>query len=194
MNVRTEQRPRAPAAIVPAKPPAPTAPAVRKHLQTLELLLDALKASAAALALASARAEPGAQAALAALHGKILAAEFEISCNPAARILASKEDSAAEASWREAIQTMDPEEIIAGLSKEGCCHRCTPGINGGCVITASAPYAGDTCGHPVRSRHLFPLDEAGRTLFPYRMVPRALEIYLAASRRLKVHTSPTARP
>jgi hypothetical protein len=82
--------------IVSDTPPAPTAIAVRAHRQTLEALLDALKASAAKLALASARGEAGAQDALAALYLKIRATEFEIECNHQAAELATREDAAAE--------------------------------------------------------------------------------------------------
>jgi hypothetical protein len=186
MNVRTEQRPRALAAIVPAKPPAPSAPAVRAHRQTLELALDALKAGAAELALASARGRAGAQDALAALHRKVGDIEFEIKCHSLAVDLATTQDGDAFAAWRAAVQQLEPEQVIEGLSKEGCCHRCIPGES--CVITSSVTHAGSTCGHPIRERHLFPLDEAGRTLFPYRDNPRALEIYQAAARKLKVST------
>jgi hypothetical protein len=173
-------------AIVPDTPPAPTAKAVRGHRQTLELALEALKAGAAKLALASARGKAGAQDALAALYLKIRATEFEIECNHQAFELAKREDAAAEVEWRAAIQTMDPEEIIGGISKNSCCSRCTPGFNGGCVITASAPYAGSTCGHPVKERHLFHLDPNGKRFFPYRDNPRASEIFDAACKKLNV--------
>jgi hypothetical protein len=172
--------------IVPIEPPAATAKAVRAHRRTLELSLDALKAGAAQLALASARGEPGAQDDLAALCLKIWTTEFEIFCNHAAAELATQQDTAAEVSWRQSIQTMDPEEIIAGIGKELCPHRCTPGINGGCVITASAPYAGSTCGHPVKQRYLFHRDEKGQWKFPYHDNPRASEIFDAACEKLNV--------
>jgi hypothetical protein len=167
-------------------PPAPTARAVRAHRQTLELSRDALKAGAAELALASARGKAGAQDALAALCGKIRATEFEIECNNAAFELATQEDAAAEVAWRAAIQTLDPEEIIAGITKEGCCRRCTPGIPGGCVLTASAPHAGGECGHPIIQRHLFHVDDTGRRKFRHRDNPQASKIFDAACQKLNV--------
>jgi hypothetical protein len=172
--------------IVPIKPPAPTAKAVRAHRQTLELSLEALKASAAKLALASARGKTGAQDALAALDLKIRTAEFEIVCNHAAAELATQEDADAEVAWRAAIQTMAPEEIIAGIGKDVCCGRCTPGIPGGCVITASAPYAGGVCCHPVRERHLFYINDRGLRQFRYRDDPQSSRIFDAACKRLGV--------
>ena len=172
--------------IVPIKPPAPTAKTVRAHRKTLELSLKALQASAVELALASARGKAGAKDALAALYLKIRSTEFEIECNHAAAELATQEDAAAEVAWRAAIQTMAPEEIIAGISKESCCRRCTPGIPGGCVITASAPYAGDACGHPIRERHLFYIDDRGLRKFRYRDNPQASRIFDAACKRLGV--------
>jgi hypothetical protein len=171
---------------VAVDPPAPTAKAVRAHRRMLELSLDALKARAAQLALASARGEPGAQAALSALHGKIQATEFEIGCNPAAFELASKEDADAEATWRAALQTIEPAMIVEGISKEQCCRRCTPGIPGGCVITAAAPHAGGTCGHPIRERDMFSRDQNGRRQFPYRHSARASAVFDAACEKLKV--------
>src|SRR5258706_12558706 len=94
---------------IPLDPPAPTAKAVRAHRRTLELSLDALRASAAELALASARGRTGAQDAFAALYGKIRAPEFEIECNHQACELAAQEDGAPEIAGRAAIQTLDPE-------------------------------------------------------------------------------------
>lgn len=172
--------------IVPIDPPAPTAKDVRAHRRTLDLSLDALKAGAAELALASARGRVGAQDALAALHWKIRATEFEIECSHQAYELAMREDAAAEVAWRAAIQTMDPEEIIAGIGKESCCRRCTPGIVGGCVITASAPYAGSACGHPVKERHQFNRDETGQRLFRYRDTPQASKVFDTACKKLDV--------
>jgi hypothetical protein len=171
---------------VPLEPPAPTAKAVRAHRQTLELSLRALQASGAELALASARGKAGAKDALAALYLKIRATEFEIECNHAAAELSTQEDAAAEVAWRAAIQTMDPEEIIAGIGKDSCCGRCTPGIPGGCVITASAPYAGGACGHPIRERHLFYINDRGLRQFRYRDDPQSSQIFDAACKRLGV--------
>jgi hypothetical protein len=172
--------------IVPATPPAPTAKAVREHRRTLELSLDALKAGAAQLALASARGEPGAQEALAALHGKIQATEFEIGLNYAAVELGSQEDAAAEAAWRASLQTMDPAAIIDGIGKEQCCKRCTPGVPGGCVISAAAPHAGGICVHPVRERDMFSRDANGKRQFHYRHSARVSAVFDAACEKLKV--------
>lgn len=168
------------------KPPAPTAKTVRAHRQTLELSLTALRASAAELALACARNKAGARDALGALYLKIRQTEFELECNHAAADLATQEDAAAEAAWRAAIQTMDPEQIIEGIGKEKCCDRCTAGSPGGCVISASAPYAGGACVHPIREKHLFHLDDRGRRLFRYSDTPQASRIFDAACRRLGV--------
>jgi hypothetical protein len=172
--------------IVPMKPPAPTKPAVLAHRKTLEMERDALRAGAVALALASATGDRGARKALAALPAKLAALQFEIDLNHEARELAEKEDAAAQVTWRAAIQTMDPVEIVAGIGKDSCCGRCMPGIPGGCVLTASAPHAGSTCSHPVRERHLFHRDEAGRRIFPHRHNPRASRVFDAACDKLKV--------
>jgi hypothetical protein len=171
----------------PRTAPAPTATSIRAYGKTLALALDAMKLGAAEAALASARGKPGAKDALANLCWRIKATEFEIELNDQAVALAMAEDAAAEAAWRAAIQEMDPEEIIEGIGKDVCCGRCTVGVF--CVITAAAAHAGPVCGHPVKSRHLFQIDQAGRVLFPYRDTPRAREIYAAACRKLRVPTS-----
>jgi hypothetical protein len=171
---------------VSLKPPAPTAKAVRAHRKTLELSLLALKESAAALALASARGKVGAKDALAALYLRIRATEFEAECNYAAAELATQEDAAAEVAWRAAIQTLSPDEIIAGIGKDSCCSRCTPGIPGGCVLTAMAPHSGGTCSHPIRERHLFYVNDRGMREFAYRNSPQAAMVFDAACERLKV--------
>jgi hypothetical protein len=172
--------------IVPLKSPAPTRPAVLAYRKTLEIERDTLKASAAALAFVSAKGDSAAREALAAIPGRLAALQFEIDLNHECQELAHAEDAAAEIAWRAAIQAMDPEAIIEGLSKESCCHRCTPGIHGGCVLTASAPYSGGTCAHPIRERHLFYVDSEGRRLFRYRDNPTASAIFDAACRRLGV--------
>src|SRR2546421_4665246 len=135
--------------IIPTAPPAQRAPAVRAHRKMLEIERDALRAGAVELALASALGDPTAKAALAALPAKLAALQFEIDLNHQAHELQQGHDAAAEVAWRASIQTLPPEEIIEGLDRESCCRRCQPGINGGCCITASAPYAGGVCGHPV---------------------------------------------
>ena len=167
-------------------PPAPSAPTVRKHRKMLEIERDALRASAAELAFASAKADSVAREALAAIPGRLAALQFEIDLNHECQLLAHAEDAAAEAAWRTSIQTLPPEEIIAGINKESCCRRCTPGIHGGCVITASARYSGGTCNHPVRERHLFQIDNQGMRKFAYRDNPQASRIFDAACEKLKV--------
>jgi hypothetical protein len=136
--------------------------------------------------LESARGKAGAKDALGALYLKIRSTEFEIECNHAAAELAAQQDAAAEIAWRKSIQELDPEEIIAGVGRDSCCGRCTPGSPGGCVITASAPYAGGTCGHPIREKHLFHLNDQGRRIFRYRDNPQASRIFDAACKRLGV--------
>jgi hypothetical protein len=173
-------------AIVPDTPPAATKPVVMAHRRTLELERDVLRAGAIEFAVASAMGDVDARNTLAALPAKLAALQFEIDLNHQAQELAHAEDAAAETAWRASIQTMDPAEIVEGISKELCCRRCTPGINGGCVITASAPYAGSTCGHPVKERHLFHRDEKGQWNFPYRSSPQASRVFDAACEKLGV--------
>jgi hypothetical protein len=166
--------------------PKQTANAVRAHRRKLELSRDALRAGAPELALASARGEPGAREEMAALSGKIHALQFEIDCNHAAYELAFKQDAAAEVAWRASIQTLAPEEIIDGLGKDCCPRRCTPGIAGGCVLTAASPYSGAHCAHPVKERHLYSRDGTGRRQFPHRDNPQALRVFDAACEKLNV--------
>jgi hypothetical protein len=168
------------------KPPAPTAKAVLAHRKKLETERDGLRTGAAALALASARGDADAQAALAAIPAKFAAIQFEIDLNHDAYELAHKQDADAEVAWRESLQSMNPEDLIAGINKGECCHRCQPNSPQGCVITASASYSGGTCAHPVRERHLFYLNGQGRRVFQYRDNPQASRIFDAACRRLGV--------
>jgi hypothetical protein len=169
---------------VPMKPPAATRPVVRAHRRTLELERDNLRAGAIELALRSAMGNLDARNTLAALPAKLAALQFEIDLNHQAQELAHAEDAAAEIAWRASIQILDPEDIIEGINQISCCGRCAQGVS--CVITASAPYAGAECGHPIRQKHLFHLDDRGRRLFPYRDVPQAARVFDAACRRLKV--------
>jgi hypothetical protein len=166
--------------------PKQTASALRPHRRKLELERDALRAGAPELALASARGEPGAREEMAALSGKLQALQFEIDCNHEAYELASKQDAAAEVAWRAAIQTLDPNDIIDGLGKDCCPRRCTPGITGGCVLSAAAPHAGAHCAHPVKERHLYSRDLGGRRIFPHRDNPQASRVFDAALDRLKI--------
>jgi hypothetical protein len=171
---------------IPMKPPPATRPAVIAHRRTLELDRDALRAGAIELAFASAMGNLEARNTLAALPAKLASLQFEIDLNHQAQELGHAEDAAAEVAWRASIQTMDPEQIIEGLGREKCCDRCTPGSPGGCVISASAPYAGGACVHPIREKHLFHLDDRGRRIFRYRDNMQASLIFDAACRRLRV--------
>jgi hypothetical protein len=166
------------------KPPAPTAMAVRAHRRTLELERDALRAGAAALALASARGDQSAREALAALPARHAALTFEIDLNGEAVELAQNEDAAAEKVWRAAIQTLPVDEIIAGISPDSCCRRCTPGSPGGCVLSGGARFAGSSCYHPVREA--FPNDAQGKRVFPLAADPQAANVFFAACEKLKV--------
>ena len=172
--------------IVPLTPPAPTATAILAHRKKLEAERDALQTGAAELALKSARGDTAAQAALWAIPEKQAGIQFEIDQNHAAYELAAKQDSDAETAWRAAVQTMDPADIIEGIGKECCCLRCTPGVAGGCVLSAGAPHAGGSCVHPVRERNIFRLNETGKREFLYRHSARASAVFNAACERLKV--------
>jgi hypothetical protein len=172
--------------IVSIEPPAATKPAVMAHRRTLELERDVLRAGTIELAVASAMGDVDARNTLAALPAKLAALQFEIDLNHQAQELAHAEDAAAETAWRKSIQTMDPEEIIAGIGKNLCCSRCTHGIPNGCVITASAQYAGSTCAHPVKQKHLFCRDEKGQWNFPFRSSPQASRVFDAACEKLGV--------
>jgi hypothetical protein len=173
-------------AIVPAKPPAPSAPAVRTYRRTLELERDVLRAGAIELAVASAKGDSAAREALAAMPGRLAALQFEIDLNFEAVEQARKLDADAEAAWRTLLQAMDPKDLIAGIGRDACCHRCTPGSPGGCVITASAPHSGGACGHPIRERHLFHINERGLREFRYGDNPQSARIFFAAVERLGV--------
>jgi hypothetical protein len=169
-------------------PPAPTARAVLAHRKKLETERDALRVDAADLALRSARGDTTAQAALWAIPARQAGIQFELDQNRAAYALAEKQDSDAEIAWRASIQTLPPEEIITGINRDECCHRCQPNIAGGCVLSAAAPYAGATCMHPTRmgSFHQFGINEFGKRIFPYRNTPQAAKAFDAACDKLNV--------
>jgi hypothetical protein len=172
--------------IVPLTPPAPTAKAVRVHRKKLEAERDALQTGATELALKSAQGDTAAQAELRAIPAKQVGLQFEIDQNHAAYELAAKRDSDAETAWRASLQTMDPADIIEGIGKECCPRNCTPGVAGGCVISAGAPYAGGTCVHPVRERDIFYINSNGKREFQYRHSARASAVFDAACEKLKV--------
>jgi hypothetical protein len=171
--------------IVPLKPPAPTKPAIVAYRKTLEIERDALKASAAALAFASAKGDSAAREALAAIPGRLAALQFEIDLNHECQQLAHAEDAAAEIAWRAAIQAMNPAAIIQGISKEQCAPRCLRGTPGGCVLSGGDPYASSCC-HPILEKHLFSRDGRGMRLFTFRHNPQASAVFDAACDFLKV--------
>jgi hypothetical protein len=175
-----------PEKIVAVQPPQPTAPAVRAHKRALMRALEALQASAPELALESAKGQFGASDALINLGSKITAIEYELSLHDQVLALGMAEDAAADASYRSSIQTMDPNEIISGTTRDSCCAKCSPGAPGGCVISAPAARSGGICVHPVTQKHLWSRDETGRVAYPYEDCPRSYELYLAACRKLKV--------
>jgi hypothetical protein len=166
------QRMGRPEKLVAAEPPAPRAPLVLSRLRSVRGELAELKLQIPACALASAEGKPGARESLAELGRKISEAEFEIGCHSAARGQAEWQDEQSMAEWKAEVQTLDPAEIVAGISKEQCCSRCTPG---NCVITGSDPYAGP-CAHPALVGAL--------ELQRYVDNPRIAEIYSAACAKL----------
>jgi hypothetical protein len=173
--------------IVPMRPPASSIPAVKARRLALELERDALRAGAVVFAVDSALVgDLDARNRLAAIPAKLAALQFEIDLNHEAQQLAHETDVARETAWRAAVQSLEPKEILAGIGKDSCCARCTPGSPGGCVLTAGAPFSGSTCSHPVKERHQFQLNEIGKRIFPYRHSPQASRIFDAACEQLKV--------
>jgi hypothetical protein len=173
--------------IVPDTPPAPTAKAVLAHRKKLDIERDALCAGGADLALKSAQGDTDAQAELRAIPAKQVGLQFEIDQNRAAYALAAKQDSDAESAWRAALQTMEPEDLIAGIGKEMCPALCQPWSF--CVITAGDRHAGGQCGHPVKELHaVFGRNAAGDREFRYAHNPQAARVFEAARAKLKVPT------
>jgi hypothetical protein len=160
--------------IVSVDPPANRAPAVLARLKIAERELAELKLQIPERALAAAEDRPGAKEALAALHQKIAATAFEIDCNPQAQRLAARLDQEALVAYRAAIQTLSPEEIIQGITKDSCCRRC-PGA-GRCVITGADPVAGGACAHPALQGAL--------ALNSHRDNSKVLAVYTAACVKL----------
>jgi hypothetical protein len=167
--------------------PPPTAMAVKAHKQALMMSLSALKAGAVGLALASAKGDLAAKAALAALDARVRALEYEIGLNDSAVERARQEDAAAAAAWRSAVQERPAEEIIAGVGRGACPSKCQPGLH--CVISGSVPHAAGTCSHPITQRHLWSRSEDGAVHYPYADNARSYELYLACCRKLKVSPS-----
>jgi hypothetical protein len=132
--------------IIPTELPARRVPAVIAHLQTSKRALVALEGKVPALLLAVAEERPGAKEGLAALREEIAAAEFEIEHHAKARQLAERLDEQAIVAWKAAVQTLSPEALVEGITKDQCCRRCAAGA--GCVITGADPLAGP-CAHPA---------------------------------------------
>jgi hypothetical protein len=178
----------APDETAPVTPPIGTAKAVLAYRKKLELERDGLRTGAAELALRASRGDAEAKAALAAIPAKYAALTLEIDVNGGAYDLAVKEDHDAEIAWRASLQSMDPEDLIAGINKDECCGLCQPGIAGGCVLASAAPFSGSTCWHPTRmgTFHQFNLDDSGRRIFPFRNNPRAKKVFDVACDKLKV--------
>jgi hypothetical protein len=159
--------------IISTEPPAPRRAAVIAHLRISRQALVDLERGIPSLLLAVAEERPGAKEGLAALREKIAAAEFEIAHSAGARLLAEQLDREAMVAWKAAVQTLPPEEIVAGITKEACCRRCIAGT--GCAITGADPFAGP-CAHPVLVGAL--------ELTRYKNDPKSQAVYAAACAKL----------
>jgi hypothetical protein len=162
--------------IVPDQPPALRAPAVALRLAIAQRELVELKLQIGERGLAVAECKPGAKEAFAALHQKITATAFEIDQFPLARELAARLDDEAIIAWKASVQTLEPEEIVAGITKDECCSRCSGGS--GCVITGSDRLAGP-CAHPLRE---------GLALTRYHENPKIVTVFAAACAKLGVRS------
>jgi hypothetical protein len=163
--------------IVPDKPPELRALAVVARLKIAQRELADLKLQVAERVLAVAEGTPGARESLAALHQKITATAFEIESNFQARELAARLDEEAIVAWKAAVQTLDPEEIIAGITKDQCCRLCLRGA--GCVITGCDALAGP-CAHPARE---------GLMLTRYKENPKIVAVFAAACAKLGIRNN-----
>jgi hypothetical protein len=132
---------------VPNEPPPSRVPAVLERRQIVERELIDLHEQLAEQALACVDGHPDGRKNLAASLEKIRTAEFEIECLPLARKLAAELDKQAEAAWRADVQTLSPNEIIAGITKYDCCDRC---INGCAILGGDETDDRQTCAHPVQ--------------------------------------------
>jgi hypothetical protein len=153
--------------IIQDQPPAAREPAVARRLAVAQRELSDLKLLIGERGLAVAEGKPGAKEAFAALHQKITSTAFEIEHFSKARELAARLDDEAIVAWKATVQTLEPDEIVAGITKDQCCRRC----RAGCVITGSDPMAGP-CAHPVLVGAL----EKDR----YRDNPKIVAVYAAA--------------
>jgi len=153
------------------KPPAPTAGTVLEQRAAKERELAALKSRIGETAYAAALSGKAGAEALAALHSKILAAQFELDCNAAAHAHAIEADKTAVADWWTQVHAMPADEAIAGISKSECCRRCNEQF--GCVIT------GAECAHPLK---------AGSNLNPrHQGSPAIRRLHKAAAQKLGVY-------
>jgi hypothetical protein len=132
--------------VVPYAPPANRAPTVIRHLQVCQRTLVEFEARVPALLLSVAEKRPDAAAELAAMREEIAQLQFAIEHGPKTRELAASLDQAAFQSWKAAVQTLPPEQIIEGISKDACCRRCVVGSS--CAITGADPHSGP-CAHPI---------------------------------------------
>jgi hypothetical protein len=151
---------------VPTEPPAPRAPTVLEHLQTNRQSLAALEIRIAEIALAAVEGRADAKADLAALHGQIATAAFQIDCSGRAHELAMRLDEQAIIDWKAAVQAMPPEKIVAGISKTDCCNMCR--TDTGCVISGAG------CAHPIKIGSLSPGQQGNPTI---------RNVYVAACRK-----------
>jgi hypothetical protein len=143
MSVFQAVRAPAKAASVSDRPPAPTADKVLEQRAAKERELAELEAKIGATAYAATVAGKSGTDALAALHSRIQAAQFQIDCNAAAHAHAIEVDKASVADWWQRVHALPAEEAIEGISKTECCRRCSPEL--GCVIT------GSECANPLKT-------------------------------------------
>jgi hypothetical protein len=156
---------------VPDRPPAPTADMVIEQRAAKERELAALKSQIGETAYTAALSGKSGAAALAALHARIQAAQFELDCNAAAHAHALETDKSALADWWKQIHAMPADEAIGGIGKKECCRRCDE--HSGCVIT------GQECAHPLK---------AGSNLNPrHQGNPAVRRLHKAAAQKLGVY-------
>jgi hypothetical protein len=161
--------------IIPTEPPAPRAPVVVAHLQESRRRLAALEAQNPETAFAAAVGKPGGAESLAALRDEITTAKFAIENYPKAREHAELLDEQAIVAWKAAVQTLSPEDLVEGITKDQCCRRCAAGA--GCVITGADAGAGP-CAHPVLVGSL--------ELHRYRGNPQICAVFDAACAKLNL--------
>jgi hypothetical protein len=160
--------------MVPFAPPAIRAPTVIRYLQVNQRTLVEIEARVPALLLAVAEKQPGALVELAATREEIAQIQFEIEHGAKARELAAGLDQAAFQDWKKAVQTLPPEQIVEGISKEGCCRRCVEGSV--CAITGADIYAGGACAHPIKAGALAAISS--------RDNPKVVAVFAAACSKL----------